>query len=122
MDRAAVGVVVERDVPGDDREAERLARLRHPLDRLGELPSDLGLLGVAEVEAVGEPERLAARTGDVARGLEDRRRTSGERVERADAIGAVETTSARPRYDGRNRSTATSRPGWRTVRDWTSWS
>ena len=90
MDRAAVGVVVERDVARDDRQAERLAGLRHPLDRLGELPADLGLLRVAEVEAVGEPERLAAGTGDVPRGLEDRRGAARERVERADPAGAVE--------------------------------
>ena len=66
--------------------AERLARLRHPLDRLGELPADLGLLGVAEVEAVGEAERLAAGAGDVARRLEDRGCAAGER-DRASRCG-----------------------------------
>ena len=63
---------------------------RHALDRLGELPADLRLLGVAEVEAVGEAERLAACAGDVPRGFEDRGRATGERIERADAAGAVE--------------------------------
>ena len=90
MDRAAVGVVVERDVAGDDRQRERLARLRHALDRLGELPPDLGLLRVAEVEAVGEPERLAPGAGDVARCFENRGSATRERVERADAPRAVE--------------------------------
>ena len=32
-----VGLVVERDVAGDDGDAQCLAGLRHPLDRLGEL-------------------------------------------------------------------------------------
>ncbi len=90
MDRAAVGVVVERDVARHDRDAERLGSLRHPLDRLGELPADLGLLGVAEVEAVGEAERLAADAGDVAGRLEDRPRTSRERLERTDTTLPVE--------------------------------
>ena len=36
---AAVRLVVERDVAGDDRDAERLGRLRDPLDRLGRAPS-----------------------------------------------------------------------------------
>ena len=84
VDRAAVGLVVERHVPGDDRNAQRLAGLRHPLDRLGELPGDLALLGVAEVEAVGEPERLAAGAGDVARRLEHGERAACSRLERAD--------------------------------------
>ena len=90
VDRAAVGVVVERDVPRDDRDAERLAGERHALDRLGELPADLRLLGVAEVEAVGEAERLAADARDVARGLEDRELAAEARVERAEAALAVE--------------------------------
>ena len=64
-DRAAVGVVVERHVPGDDRQSQRFARLRHPFDRLGKLPADLGLFGVAEVETIGETERIASCTGDV---------------------------------------------------------
>src|SRR5262249_34989344 len=69
-DRAAIGLVVERDVSGDDRSPERLRCKRHPVDRLGELPGDLALLRVAEVQAVGQSDRLATRTGDVARRLE----------------------------------------------------
>ena len=90
MDRVAVGVVVEGDVPGHDRHAERLARERHPLDRLGELPADLGLLRIAEVEAVGEAERLAADAGDVAGRLEDRQLAAEAGIERADAALPVE--------------------------------
>ena len=90
MDRAAVGVVVERDVARDDRQTESLARLRHPLDHLRELPPDLRLLRVAEVEAIGEPEWLSPCTGDVPGRFEDRRCATGERVERAEATGSVE--------------------------------
>ncbi len=70
VDRATVGLVVERDIAGHDRHAQRLASLRHPLDRLGELPGDLALLGVAEVEAIGQPDRLGAGAGNVAHRLE----------------------------------------------------
>ena len=72
-DRPPVRLVVERDVAGDDRDAERLAGLGHALDRLGELPGHLGLLRVAEVEAVRDRERDGAGARDVPRRLEDRR-------------------------------------------------
>ena len=90
VDRAPVGLVVERDVAGDDGHAEGLARLRHPLDRLGELPGDLRLLRVPEVEAVRDRDRRSARTGDVSSGLEDGERTAGARVERGDPAGSVQ--------------------------------
>ena len=90
MYRAAVRLVVERDVPGHDRQPQRLAGRAHPLDRLGELPADLGLLRVAEVEAVGEAEGLSSGTGDVARSLEHGERAARERVETRDAALAVE--------------------------------
>ena len=70
--------------------AERLAGGGHALDRLGQLPGDLRLLGVAEVEAVGDRERLAAGAGDVARRLEHGQRAAGVRVEPGDAARAVE--------------------------------
>ena len=54
-----------------------------PFDRLRELVRDLRLLGVAEVEAVGEPDRLAAGARDVARRAEHRLHARGERVELA---------------------------------------
>ena len=90
MDRAPVRLVVERHVPGDDGSAERLARGRHAVDRLRELPADLRLLGVAEVEAVREADRLAADARDVARGLEHGERAAGERVETGDPALPVE--------------------------------
>ena len=66
-DRAAAGLVVERHVSRDDRNPQLVRGLGDPVDRLRQLPADLGLLGVAEVQAVGERERLAARAGDVER-------------------------------------------------------
>ena len=98
-DRAAVGVVVERDVPRDDRNPERLGRLRHPLDRLLELPRDLRLLRVAEVETVGEPDRLAADTGDIAGRVQHGERAGTKRVA---------LTDRRPVQ--RNRQAAVGRP------------
>ena len=88
-DRRAAGLVVERDVPRDDGDPERVGRLRDPFDRLRELPADLGLLGVAEVEAVGEGERLAAGAGDVERGFHHGRPAGLDRVAAAER-GAVE--------------------------------
>ena len=70
-DRSAAGLVVERHVPRDDRDAEGLRRARDAFDRLSDLPADLRLLGVTEVETVGEGEGLAAGAGDVHRSLHD---------------------------------------------------
>ena len=90
VDRAPVGLVVERDVARDDRNAQRLASLRHSLDRLGELPRDLALLRVAEVETVRQPDRLGAGAGDVARRLEHGERAARPRPEATHAALAVE--------------------------------
>ena len=90
VDRAPVGLVVERHVPGDDGDAERLAGERHALDRLGQLPGHVGLLGVAEVQAVRDRERRAAGAGDVARRLEHGVHPGGARIERRRAAGAVQ--------------------------------
>jgi hypothetical protein len=81
VNRPAVRLVVERDIAGDDRHAQRLAGERHPLYCLGQLPRDLGLLGIAEVEAIGEADGLAAGARDVARSLEHREGASGARLE-----------------------------------------
>ena len=64
-DRPSVGLVVERDVPRDDGETELLRGPRDAFDRLRQLPADLGLLRVPEVETVGETDGLAARARDV---------------------------------------------------------
>ena len=73
-----------------------MARGGHALDRLGELPGDLGLLGVPEVQAVREPERLAAHARDVPRRLENRQRPAEEGVEARDAALAVERDGEPP--------------------------
>ena len=114
-------VVVERDVAGDDRDPERLRGLRDPLDRLRELVRDLRLLGIAEVEAVGEADRLTAGARDVARGA--RASPGRPRGSRRVSPGAGPcSATASPRSDGRRRRTAASRPGRRTVREPTRWS
>ena len=106
VDRAPVGLVVERDVARDDRDPQRLARFRHPLDRLDELPRDRALLRVAEVEAVGQADRLGAGAGDVPRRLEHRQPAAGARVETPHPAGAVErdgetaVTRPQPQHGG----------------------
>src|SRR5262245_18946335 len=79
VERAAVRLVVQRDVPGDDREVESLAGGGDPVDRRRELPPDLRLLRIPEVQAVRQPDRLAADAGDIAGGLDDRERSARER-------------------------------------------
>ncbi len=90
VDRPAVGLVVERHVAGHDRDAERLARLGHALDRLGELPGDLRLLGVPEVEAVRDRKREPAGARDVPCRLEHRQRPTRPRIERGEPALAVQ--------------------------------
>ena len=58
-------LVVEADVAADDRDAEGAARLGHAVDGLGQLPHHLGVLGVAEVEAVDDGQRPGADAGQV---------------------------------------------------------
>ena len=102
------------------RDAERLGGLRDALDRLGQLPADLGLLRVAEVQAVGKPERLAAGAGDVARGAEHGQGAGAERIALASRRPVERDGEAAVRRV--RRRTAASSPGRRTVREPTSWS
>ena len=60
VDVAPARLVVEAHVAADDGDAERAARVAHAVDDLGELPHHLGMLRVAEVEAVDQ--RLGRRT------------------------------------------------------------
>jgi hypothetical protein len=85
-----VRLVVERHIARDDGDSERLARFRHPLDCLRELPGDLGLLRVPEVEAVRDRKRPSARTGDVSRGFEDCELPAGAWIKRGEPAGAVQ--------------------------------
>ena len=54
--------------------------MRDALDRTSELPADLGFLGIAEVEAIGERERLAAGAGDVPCSAEDCKQSGAVRI------------------------------------------
>ena len=118
-DRPGRRLVVERHVAADDRDAERLARPRQTLDRLDQLPGDVRLLGVAEVQAVGQPEwlaptqaRLAAHSSTAS--AAPRTRIAGDAppvaVDRDGDRGADRAARARRRRP---------RSGRRTVRDWT---
>ena len=69
IDGAGGTLVVEGDVAAGDRRAERAAGVGDAAAGLAELEEHLGLLRVAEVEAVGDAERPRAGAGDVARRL-----------------------------------------------------
>ena len=105
-DRLAVRLVVERDVSRDDGRLERAAGEGEPLHRRGELAQDLGPLGVAEVEAVGDGERPRARAGDVqgrlGHGVRGAAHRVGEAVARVD-VGRQREPLRRPLHaeDGR---------------------
>ena len=80
-----------------------------------------GFSGIAEVEAVGQPDRLAAGAGDVARRLEhrERARRRGARLRPAAARRARRRARA---ATAAGAGTAASSPGRRTVREPTRWS
>ena len=123
VDRALGALVVERDVAAHDRHAQRQAGVAQALDRALELPGDVRLLGVAEVEAVGQAERLGAHAGEVARALEHR--LGGARVGVAGHAPAVAVDRDRDRARVPPSRPASGRPrrplaGRRTVREPTS--
>src|SRR3984893_1365078 len=70
-ERDAAGVVVEADIAGNNRDLQPAARLGHALHRLLQLPEDLPLLRVAEVETVGDGERPSTGRNHVAPSLGD---------------------------------------------------
>ena len=67
-----LGLVVEGDVSTDYGHLEREAGIGQAEYRPIELPGDVGLLRVAEVEAVGEAEGLGADAGEILGALEHR--------------------------------------------------
>src|SRR6187402_2416754 len=67
-----LALVVEADVAADDREVEGAAGVAHAAQRFDELGHDLGPLRVAEVEAVGDGQRLRTNRAEVAVRLGDR--------------------------------------------------
>jgi hypothetical protein len=73
IDRPGGALVVERHVPAGHRRLEGAAGVADAAARLPELEEHLGLLGVSEVEAVGDAEGPRAGARDVARRLGDRR-------------------------------------------------
>ena len=81
VDRHVAGLVVEADVAAGHRDPELEAAVGQPLDRLRELPHDLGVLGAAEVQAVAHRDRGRARDGDVAVRLGEGELRSAVRVE-----------------------------------------
>src|SRR5690348_15507025 len=54
---APVGLVVERDIAGDDGEVERTTVVADAAYAVDELPHDLQALGIAEIKIVGDRER-----------------------------------------------------------------
>ena len=84
VDVGAIRLVVEAHVAADDGQLERPAGLGHPVHDLGELPHHLGVLGVAEVEAVHQRQVTGPGAGDVADGLEHGERPAGPGVEEAE--------------------------------------
>jgi hypothetical protein len=67
-----LGLVVERDVATDDRDPQPETRIRQTEHGAIQLPRDARLLRVAEVEAVGQAERLSPHAGKVLRALQHR--------------------------------------------------
>ena len=118
-DRAGRSLVVEGDVAAHHGHAKGLARLGQAFHGLDELPGHVRLLRIAEVEAVGQPERLGADAGQVGRAFVHRlgRPRRGSHAARR-PLPSIETAIAEPAGSARTAASASS--GRRTVRDWTS--
>src|ERR1019366_4954549 len=84
-------LVVEAHVPAHDRDVERLASRRDSVDGEREGRHDLGSLGVSEIEAVGDADRLGARRRQVAAALGDGARGPDEGVELTGPAVAVDS-------------------------------
>ena len=95
------------------RDAECLGRLRDALDRLGQLPADLGFSRLPKlrqsVSASGSPPAQA--TLRAAPSVASAPARNGIAL----TAGGPSSETARPRYDGVRRRTAASSPGRRTV-------
>src|ERR1700722_6628755 len=86
----AQSFVVETDVAAGDGNFQLFAGFRDAVDGLGELPHDVRLFGIAEVEAVGCGHGSCSRTGDFAGGLGDGVHRSKARIEITPAAVAIE--------------------------------
>ena len=89
VDVGAPRFVVEAHIATDDRQPERFAGLGDALHHFGERPHHLGMLGIAEVEAVDQRERRASRARDIASGFENHQPAAGARIEPAEPRLAV---------------------------------
>ena len=108
QDRASVGLVVERDIAGHDREIERLAGFGDATNAADELPHDLRPLRIAEIEIVGDGERPRADRGEIAPAFGDRLLAALERIGLAVARRHVggEREALRPILDTHHRGIA----------------
>ncbi len=89
VDGGLAGLVVERDVAARDRGAQLQAAVGQAAHGLRELPHDRRVLRRAEVQAVGDRQRLRARRGHVAVGLRQGELRARVRVELGVAAVAV---------------------------------
>ena len=78
---AAAGLVVKRDVPGNDRCAKRSAGVGDAVDHRLHLEVHIRALRVAEVQAVSDSDRGCADANNVARRLSDGDRTAAVGVD-----------------------------------------
>ena len=69
QDTGAVCFIVQADIARHDGEAERAAGLANSFDRAHQLPHDLGLFRIAEVQVVGRGQRARAHRHQVAPGF-----------------------------------------------------
>src|SRR2546429_7402908 len=83
MYASPLGLVVERDVAGDDRRSQSRARLGHAVNDLGERPHHFGPFGRREVQTVRNRQGSRADAHDVARRLGDDETRPFARVNRA---------------------------------------
>ena len=89
VDVATRRLVVEAHVAADDRDAEGPTGPTQAVDGLGELPHHLGVLGIAEVEAVDDGQGPGAHAGQVQDRLGDYQGRAGTRVHGTPPMVAV---------------------------------
>ena len=92
----AVGLVVQADVAAYDRYCERITGFGHAVDGLRQLPHDLGMGWIAEVQAVDERERVGAHTGKVQCRFDHHHGGAPARISVAPAVIAVDRDSQSP--------------------------
>ena len=86
----AQSFVIKADVAPGNGDFQFLTSFGDPVNHLRELPHDVRLLRVSEVQAIGRPDRRRARTGHVARGFGHSVHGSQPRIQIAPAAVAVE--------------------------------